>query len=131
MKAIRVQEKSDDSDNLKFELADVAVPEIKDGECLVEIRAGGINPSDVKGLLGKMPNLTWPRTPGRDYAGVVVEGPGSLIGKQVWGTGGDLGMSRDGSHAEFNVIDASGIAETTPIADILASSSPLNTRTGR
>ncbi|MBT5938531.1 MAG: zinc-binding alcohol dehydrogenase family protein [Rhodospirillaceae bacterium] len=111
MKAIRVTEKSESSDDLKFELAEVETPKIKDGECLVEIHASGINPSDVKALLGKMPNLTWPRTPGRDYAGVVVEGPSELIGKEVWGTGGDLGMGRNGAHAEFNVVDAAGIRE--------------------
>ncbi len=111
MKAIRVSEKSASSDDLKFELTDIETPKIKDGECLVEIQASGINPSDVKALLGKMPNLTWPRTPGRDYAGVVVEGPSELIGKEVWGTGGDLGMSRDGAHAEYNVVDADSIRE--------------------
>jgi NADPH:quinone reductase len=111
MKAIRVTEKSESSDDLKFELADVETPKIKDGECLVEIHASGINPSDVKALLGKMPNLTWPRTPGRDYAGIVVEGPSEHIGKEVWGTGGDLGMGRNGAHAEFNVVDAASIQE--------------------
>jgi NADPH:quinone reductase-like Zn-dependent oxidoreductase len=58
-----------------------------------------------------MPNLTWPRIPGRDYSGIVVEGPDNLIGKEVWGTGGDLGMSQNGAHAEFNVIDSAGIRE--------------------
>ena len=111
MKAIRVTEKSASSDDLKFELADIKTPKIKDGECLVEIHASGINPSDVKALLGKMPNLVWPRSPGRDYAGVVVEGPSELVGKEVWGTGGDLGMGRDGAHAEFNVVDVAGIRE--------------------
>ncbi len=111
MKAIRVTEKSADSDNLKFDLAEIETPKIKDGECLVEIHASGINPSDAKALLGKMPNLAWPRTPGRDYAGVVVEGPSELIGKEVWGTGGDLGMSRNGAHAEFNVVDTASIRE--------------------
>jgi NADPH:quinone reductase-like Zn-dependent oxidoreductase len=109
MKAIRINEKSERIDDLKFELTDIETPRIKDGECLVEIHASGVNPSDVKALLGKMPNLTWPRTPGRDYAGLVVDGPSDLIGKEVWGTGGDLGMGRNGSHAEFNVVDAAGV----------------------
>ena len=111
MKAITVSEKSIDADNLKLELKTTEVPSIKDNECLVKISASGINPSDVKALLGKMPNLTWPRVPGRDYSGVVVDGPSNLIGKEVWGTGGDLGMSKDGAHAEFNIIDIEGIRE--------------------
>ena len=111
MKAITVSEESTDADSLKLELKTTEIPAIKDNECLVKISASGINPSDVKALLGKMPNLTWPRVPGRDYSGVVVEGPGNLIGKEVWGTGGDLGMSKDGAHAEFNIIDVEGIRE--------------------
>lgn len=111
MKAITVLEKSPDADNLRIELTNIEMPKIRDGECLVKIFASGINPSDVKALLGKMPNLTWPRIPGRDYAGVVIEGPSNQIGKEVWGTGGDLGMSRNGAHAEFNVIDTNGIRE--------------------
>ena len=111
MKAIIVSEKSIDAKNLKFEKTTTEIPKIKVSECLVQISASGINPSDVKALLGKMPNLTWPRIPGRDYSGIVVEGPSNLIGKEVWGTGGDLGMSRNGAHAEFNVIDTKGIRE--------------------
>jgi len=109
MKAITVYEKSPDSDNLNFEIKNIEIPKIRDGECLVKILASGINPSDVKALLGKMPNLVWPRIPGRDYAGVVVEGPSNLIGGEVWGTGGDLGMGRNGAHAEFNIVDTQGI----------------------
>jgi NADPH:quinone reductase-like Zn-dependent oxidoreductase len=44
---------------------------------------------------------------GRDFAGTVVEGPSDLIGLSVWGTGGEIGFTRDGSHAEFiNVLKA-------------------------
>jgi len=42
-----------------------------------------------------------PRTPGRDFAGIVVEGSQSLIGTEVWGTGGDIGFTRDGTHAQY------------------------------
>ncbi len=111
MRAITVSKKSIDADNLKFKITTVEIPELNDGECLVKIHGSGVNPSDVKALLGKMPNLAWPRVPGRDYSGIVVEGPSHLIGKEVWGTGGDLGMSRNGAHAEFNVIDSAGIRE--------------------
>jgi NADPH:quinone reductase-like Zn-dependent oxidoreductase len=47
-----------------------------------------------------------PRTPGRDFAGVVVEGPQQLIGTSVFGTGGNLGFGRDGSHAEYLAVPA-------------------------
>ena len=48
--------------------------------------AAGINPSDAKAMLGLMPSAVFPRTPGRDFAGVVVEGPRELVGLEVWGS---------------------------------------------
>lgn len=111
MRAIRVEEKSESSDNLNFELAETDPPVPGKGECLIELAASGVNPSDVKALLGKMPYLVWPRTPGRDFAGTVVEGPSEHIGKEVWGTGGDLGMKRDGNHAEYALIDVGAVQE--------------------
>jgi NADPH:quinone reductase-like Zn-dependent oxidoreductase len=77
---------------------------------LVRVRAAGVNPSDVKAIEGRMEFVTLPRTPGRDFAGVVeAVGPGTppdLVGRAVWGTGGDVGFTRDGSHAQLLVIPA-------------------------
>ena len=50
---------------------------------------------------GKMEQTTLPRVPGRDYAGTVIHGPAEWIGVEVWGTGGEIGFSIDGSHAEL------------------------------
>ena len=111
MRAIRVTDQSESAEFLKFELVETDPPIPSEKECLIEVCASGVNPSDVKALLGKMPYLTWPRTPGRDYAGVVIEGPSEYIGKEVWGTGGDLGMRRDGNHAQFALIDVAGVRE--------------------
>ena len=76
-------------------------PNLASDEVLVEVHAAGINPSDVKNVSGNMQHTTVPRTPGRDFAGIVVEGPQSLIGTEVWGTGGDIGFTRDGTHAQY------------------------------
>src|SRR3954471_11767357 len=83
---------------------EVPTPVPGDGEVLVEVRAAAINPSDVKNVSGAMHGTTLPRVPGRDFAGVVVRGPGDTVGREVWGTGGDLGFTRDGSHAQFMVL---------------------------
>ena len=40
-------------------------------DVVVEIKAAGINPSDVKAATGLMPYAVFPRTPGRDFAGVI------------------------------------------------------------
>jgi NADPH:quinone reductase-like Zn-dependent oxidoreductase len=60
-------------------------------------------------MLGIMPSAVFPRTPGRDFAGVVVEGPHELKGVEVWGSGGDIGISRNGSHADRLVLPAAAI----------------------
>ena len=98
MRALRF-DKTGSLDDLK--LIDIARPIPPEGEVLVQVKAAAINPSDIKNVLGKMHETSLPRTPGRDFAGVIVEGPPSLIGSPVFGTGSNLGFSRDGSHAEY------------------------------
>jgi NADPH2:quinone reductase len=70
-------------------------------EAIVRVEAASVNPSDVKNVAGGMDWTVLPRTPGRDFAGVVISGPREWEGTAVWGTGGDTGFSRDGSHAEW------------------------------
>ncbi|MDB5764763.1 MAG: Quinone oxidoreductase [Herminiimonas sp.] len=108
-RAIRVSQKAASLDELKVDLVDMPSPQPKADEVVVEVKSAGINPSDVKAMLGMMPHAVWPRTPGRDYAGVAVSGPSELIGKEVWGTGGDLGIRRDGSHASHLVLPRGAI----------------------
>ena len=91
-------------------LVDIATPVPAAGEVRVQIKAAGLNPSDVKNVLGRFPYTTLPRIPGRDFAGVVVEGPQALLGQEVWGTGRDLGFFADGSHAEYLTVLAKGVA---------------------
>ena len=92
----------------------LAVKEVPDpvageSEAVVKIEAASINPSDVKNVQGLMEQTTLPRTPGRDFAGVVESGPAAWIGAAVWGTGGDTGFTRDGSHAERIVVPVSSL----------------------
>jgi NADPH:quinone reductase len=98
--------------NLKIE--ELPMPAPKAGEVLVQVVAAAINPSDVKNVLGKMPQTTLPRVPGRDFAGRVVSGDSHLQGKSVFGTGGDLGFGRDGSHAEFMAVPVEALVEIPP-----------------
>jgi len=102
VKAIRISAFSNSLDNLKVE--NIPDPPIVPGEAKVRVLAASINPSDVKNVQGKMKGTTLPRIPGRDFAGIVVDGPSNLVGTEVWGTGGDVGFTRDGSHAEFLTI---------------------------
>jgi NADPH:quinone reductase-like Zn-dependent oxidoreductase len=88
-----------------------------DGEAVVRIEAASINPSDVKNVAGAMEQTTLPRTPGRDFAGVVVDGPEAWIGAEVWGTGGDTGFTRDGSHADCIVVPVASLRRKPSVLD--------------
>lgn len=78
-------------------------------DVLVEIRAAAVNPSDVKAAIGMMPYAVFPRTPGRDYAGVVIDGPEEMISAEVFGSSGDLGIRRDGTHASHLVVESAAV----------------------
>ena len=80
-------------------------------DVIVEIKAAGVNPSDVKAATGLMPYAVFPRTPGRDFAGVVVDGPSEWLGREVFGSSGDLGIRRDGTHATHLVVEAAALLE--------------------
>src|ERR671928_1752285 len=84
-----------------LEIVDHPTPQPGAGEAVVRIEAAAVQPSDVKNVAGAMEGTVLPRTPGRDFTGVVVSGPAELRGRAVWGTGGDLGFTRDGTHAEY------------------------------
>ena len=94
-----------------LKVSDVPVPVPKPGEVLVKVEAAGINPSDLVSVQGRFPHAVLPRIVGRDFAGTVVEGPPELVGRKVWGSGGDLGIARDGTHAEYLVIPQAAVAE--------------------
>jgi NADPH2:quinone reductase len=80
-------------------------------DVIVEIRAAGVNPSDVKAATGLMPYAVFPRTPGRDFAGIVVDGPSEWLGREVFGSSGDLGIRRDGTHATDLAVEAAALVE--------------------
>jgi NADPH:quinone reductase-like Zn-dependent oxidoreductase len=80
-------------------------------DLLIEVKAAAVNPSDVKAATGLMPYAIFPRTPGRDYAGVVIDGPAGTIGREVFGSSGDLGIRRDGTHASHLVVEGDAVVE--------------------
>ena len=107
MKALRFSNFGDVGAVLHVE--ELPTPTLAPGDVLVEVHASSINPSDVKNVQGKMKQTTLPRTPGRDLAGIIVAGDKEMIGEQIWAAGGDIGFTRDGSHAEYIVIPRRGV----------------------
>jgi NADPH2:quinone reductase len=95
----------------EFALSDIPVPAIGADEVLVEVHASAINPSDVLSAKGGFSQAKLPRVLGRDFAGVIVDGPADVVGREIWGSGGDLGISRDGTHAEFLSIPRAAVSK--------------------
>ncbi len=104
MKAVQITKFGEPDDVVK--VVDVESASLGLGEVRVKVEAAGINPSDIGNIRGLFPDTRLPRVVGRDFAGQIVEGPAQLIGQQVWGSGGDIGFTRDGAHAEFIVVPA-------------------------
>jgi NADPH2:quinone reductase len=97
MRALRFYEFGS-PDVLRSEI--VAAPQPDADHAIVAVHAASVNPSDVANVAGRFPATVLPRTPGRDYAGIVVDGPAEWMDAEVWGTG-DAGFAVDGSHAEL------------------------------
>ena len=108
MKAVKIERFGTPSEVLK--LVEVEDDPPGPDEIRVRIEAAGINPSDVGNVNGKFPLTTLPRTVGRDFAGMMVEGPSDLVGLPVCGSGGDIGFTRDGTHAKFINIPAAAVS---------------------
>ncbi|MFL9903806.1 zinc-binding alcohol dehydrogenase family protein [Paraburkholderia fungorum] len=93
-----------------LDYVDLPTPQADAQTAVVQVKAASVNPSDVKNVSGHFEHTVLPRTPGRDFSGVVVDGPQAWLGVEVWGTGGDIGFTRDGTHAEFIKIPLAGLS---------------------
>jgi NADPH:quinone reductase-like Zn-dependent oxidoreductase len=110
MKALHLTKPSPDSPP-KLALISVPKPSPKEGNVIVKIHASAIQPSDILNIKGLFPYTTFPRIPGRDFSGVVTEGPAELVGQEVYGTSGNvLSFTEDGAHAEFISVPIGAVA---------------------
>jgi NADPH:quinone reductase len=108
-------------------VAELGDPIAANDEAVIAVKASSVNPSDLKNVAGSFHQTTLPRIPGRDFAGVVVDGPRDWIGAEVWGTGGDIGFTRDGPHAQKLTIPAAALArKPEPLSFEEASSVGVN-----
>jgi NADPH:quinone reductase len=105
-RCVRLAAKAADAASLSPSVQTCNLARKSEEDALVEIWGAAVNPSDVKAAIGLMAYAVFPRTPGRDFAGVVVDGPPDLVGREVFGTSGDLGIRRDGTHATHLLVEA-------------------------
>jgi len=111
VRGLRLHAKAASYAEIQLPIEERPLRPLADGEVLVEIQAAAVNPSDAKAATGLMPYAVFPRTPGRDFAGTVVTGPDALIGKQVFGSSGDLGIRQDGAQASHLIVEAQAVVE--------------------
>ncbi|HZT40456.1 MAG TPA: zinc-binding alcohol dehydrogenase family protein [Bryobacteraceae bacterium] len=91
-------------------IEDIPAPDGSGPGAIVRVVASGINPSDAKNVQGRFAQTTLPRTPGRDFAGVVVEASNhKWVGRHVFGSGGEFGCTRDGAHSELIYVPESAL----------------------
>jgi NADPH:quinone reductase len=89
------------------------LPETSDNLLCIQVLASPIDVSDVLNANGDFPMTSFPRVPGRNFAGVVT-GPvhHPLFQKLVYGTSGSqFSFTRDGAHAEYISVAPEGVAE--------------------
>ena len=109
--SLRLAAKAERIESVAPTVEQVTLTRSRESDVIVEIRAAAINPSDAKAAIGLMPHALFPRTPGRDFAGIVIAGPNELIGREVFGSSGELGIRRDGTHATHLVVEAQALVE--------------------
>ena len=120
-----------DASTPSLELITTPKPTPGPGQVLVQVKASPIQPSDVLNSKGLFPHTTFPRIPGRDFAGIIIDGPPHLKGKEVFGTSGhDFSFTEDGCHAEYCLISEKAVVEkpkNLSFAQAAAAGTPFTT----
>jgi NADPH:quinone reductase-like Zn-dependent oxidoreductase len=90
-------------------LREVPKPEPRQGWVLLRVEAFGLNRSELHTRLGLAdPDVTFPRVPGIEAAGVIEAAPGTdlPIGSKAVAMVGGMGRSFDGGYAEYTLVPA-------------------------
>ena len=91
-------------DVIKFQEA--PIPSVKAGWVLIQVKAFGLNRSELFTRQGHSPNVIFPRIQGIECVGLVKEDPSQTYrpGQQVAAIMGGMGRGFDGSYAEYTLI---------------------------
>lgn len=87
------------------------VPQAKRGWVLIQVKAFGLNRSELFTRQGLSPNVPFPRILGIEAVGVVIEAPGSQFkaGQTVATAMGGMGRDFDGGYAEYTLVPANQV----------------------
>lgn len=89
-----------------IQLQEVAMPTIKPGWVLVQIKAFGLNRSELFTRRGDSPGVVFPRIQGIECVGIIEEDPSGTYskGQQVAAIMGGMGRFFNGSYAEYTAV---------------------------
>jgi NADPH:quinone reductase-like Zn-dependent oxidoreductase len=84
------------------------IPKANKGQVLIQVKAFGLNRSELFTRLGQSPNVKLPRILGIEAVGLIHEAPGGefQIGQVVATCMGGLGREVDGGYAEYTLVKA-------------------------
>jgi NADPH2:quinone reductase len=94
-----------------FQIRDIPIPRPEAGQVLIQVKAFGLNRSELHTRLGLADGVTFPRVLGIEATGVVAEAPGGEFtpGQQVVAMMGGMGRTYDGGYAEYTCVPASQV----------------------
>src|SRR3954470_15939429 len=94
-----------------LQVRDVPVPRPQPGWVLIEVKAFGLNRSELHTRLGLAEGVTFPRVPGIEATGVVAAAPGGELapGTRVATMMGGMGRTFDGGYAEYTCVPAAQV----------------------
>ena len=94
-----------------LQIRELPIPEPRPGWVLVEVKAFGLNRSELHTRLGLAQGVTFPRVPGIEATGEVVAAPGGEFapGQRVAAMMGGMGRTFDGGYAEYTCVPASQV----------------------
>ena len=92
-------------------IRELPIPRPEKGWVLVEVKAFGLNRSELHTRIGLADGVVFPRVLGIEATGVVADCPGAEfeIGQQVAAMMGGMGRTFDGGYAKFTCVPASQI----------------------
>ena len=110
MKAVVIHEPGE-AGVLKLE--ERPLPTVPQGWVLIEVKAFGLNRSELFTRQGLSPNVKFPRILGIEAVGMVKKAPGSKFkpGTKVATAMGGMGRQFDGGYAEFTCVPAGQVQE--------------------
>jgi NADPH2:quinone reductase len=94
-----------------LQVRDIPIPRPEAGQVLIQVKAFGLNRSELHTRLGLADGVTFPRVLGIEATGIVAEAPGGEFapGQQVMAMMGGMGRTYDGGYAEYTCVPSSQV----------------------